>query len=158
MTASPSAPPSSATTGSNDVARGSVAITSGRTYGRLARTRSNGPASPSGQQVGLRERDPVGDRMTDGVLAGQPERVRGDVDRQDLDRLERPEPPERDRQRDGDRAAPRPDVHDPERRAPRPDAATAPSRRMISACASSTRRSVSGRGMSARASASNASP
>ena len=135
MTASPSGPPSSASTGSNDVARGSVAIASVRTYGRFASTTSNGLRSPSGSRSASAKRDPVRDRVPDRVLARQPERVRRDVDREDLDRLERPKPPQRDGERDGDRATPRPDVDDPERRRvhgpsrpPRADASPPPRR------------------------------
>ena len=68
------------------------------------------------QQVRQSEFDPIRDRVTDGILAGELERVGRDVHREDLDRLERVQAPERDSERDRDRAAPRTDVRDPKRR------------------------------------------
>ena len=115
MTASPSGPPSSASTGSNDVARGSVAMTSVRTYGRFASTTSNGTVStsPPGSRSASANRDAIRDRVPDGVLARQTERIGRDVGGEDVDRLERPSasaapPPARPRSRHSRSPRPRP--------------------------------------------------
>ena len=122
MTASPSGPPSRARLGSKVVARGSVGHRVVADVGQVGQHEVEALAGrPVRQQVGDREGDPVGDRVADGVLAREIERIRGDVDGEDLDRLERPELAEPDGQRDRDRAAPRPDVDDPERRGGRLD-------------------------------------
>ena len=56
MISRPSDPPSSAATGSNDAATGSVGTTSERTYGRLATIRSNGSATTGGSRSATAKR------------------------------------------------------------------------------------------------------
>ncbi len=117
MTASPSGPPSRARLGSKVRRPGQRGHRVVSDVGQVGQHEVEALAvRPVRQQVGDREADPVGDRVADGVLACEIERIRGDVDGEDLDRLERPELAEPDGQRDRDRAAPGPDVHDPERR------------------------------------------
>ena len=67
------------------------------------------------QQIGFDERDPVGDRVTDGILAGKLEGIRRDVGREDRDSVGRATLPQLDREGDRDRAASRADIHDPQR-------------------------------------------
>ena len=105
------------------VATGSDAIASARTYGRLATTISHGPVLARRDEVGRREADPVPDPVPDGVLAGQVERVRRDVDRQQHDLVGlHPAPAQVRGDRDRDRAAPRPDVEHAQLVARRPHA------------------------------------
>ena len=118
-TARPSGPPSSAIDGSNEAATGRPAIASLLTYGRFARTTSIGAAmiGRRRQQVGLDERDDVGDGVADGILAGELERGGRGVRRQERHvrrEVDLP-PPQLDGERDDDRSAARPHVGDANR-------------------------------------------
>ena len=130
-----------------------------RTYGRLASTRSNGPRRPVRQQVRLARSAIRSATAWPTAFSRASSSASGEMSvARIVDRLERPALPQRDGQRDGDRAAARPDVDDPERRRARRPRGRRPAGASTSASASSTRRSVSGRGMSARASTSKARP
>ena len=94
MTARPSAPPSSATTGSNEVARGSPAIDVRPDVRQVGEHEVERLRRVLRQEVGLGEGDPVRHGVADRVLPGEPERIGRDVDREDLDGLERSQPPQ----------------------------------------------------------------
>ena len=158
IVASPSAPPSSAMRGSNEAAMGSVVDLGRRDVRQVGEEHVEGERHDRRQQVGLDEAQPVGDPVADRVLAGE---LRG------------PRPRcrsrgSRRRRRPGAcaarRRARRRSCRSPSRRrrcgwaARRPAAGRAVRRSITSRSASSTMSSVSGRGMSARASAEKASP
>ena len=110
------------------------------------------------EEVGLEEAEAIGRRVTDRVLAGEVERLGRDVDGEHG----RPRPRPRRRRRATISAmaiAPLPVPTSTIRTGGEPGGRAAEARRRItSASASSTRRSVSGRGMSARRSTVKARP
>ena len=123
ITSRPSAPPSSARRGSKVVHRQAsdrvqLARPDVRQVGE--RRRRTAPIARRAAAGRRDEAEPVADGVADGVLAGEVERLRRDVDRDDGHVLRR-DPPlaKRDREGDRDRAAARADVGDPERLAGR---------------------------------------
>ena len=158
MTSRPSSPPSSAITGSNDAAIGQGRhdiVSDVREVGQDQVERTARRHRGVRQQVGSHELDRLADRMRDRVLAGEVEGVIGDVGRDQVDGVEGLAAPEPDRKGHDDRATPGANVDDTDCAILPP---VPPRRRRTSPSASSTRRSVSGRGISARASTENASP
>ena len=158
MTSSPSGPPSRASDGlerrRDRQARDDVAPD----VGQVGEDQVVRIDHDRRQEVGLEEREAVGGRVTDRVLAGEVERLGRDVDREDRR-------PRRRRAGVGGPTisaiaiAPLPVPTSTMRIGGEPAGrAAAARRRMTSVSASSTRRSVSGRGMSARRSTVKARP
>ena len=157
MTSSPSGPPSSAAAGSKARPGASVGEVAGRDVRQVGADQGIRVVA-HGQQVGLAEQHPVGDPVADRVLAGQVERVRPQVHR-DQRHVRRPCAASA-----GPRGARRRSPPSPSRRrrsgaAARPGGrGSAVRRATTNAIASSTSSSVSGRGMRARRSVAIASP
>ena len=160
ITARPSAPPSSASAGSNDAATGRPAIASVRTYGRFASDDVPRPRRRRRrQQVGLDERDRSPTACPTAFSRAR-SRASADTSAAAIATSSAGTPALRGARRpgDGDRAAARADVDDPRPAARRPRPRHVSRRHDLGQRRGRPVRSVSGRGISARASTANASP
>ena len=115
ITASPSGPPSSATTGSNEVAIGKSSERIGADVGQVREDEVVRVDDHRWQQIGLEERELVGDGLADGVLTGELEGVGRTVRGDHGDLGGRPSSSDRHDQGDGDGAGTRADIEDPDR-------------------------------------------